>query len=59
MIKLCDRIANVEASLKVPSKLSIYKNEQSSFKEAIYVDEMANPLWVYLDGLLESKIRKE
>jgi hypothetical protein len=53
-VKLCDRIANVEASADVPEKLAMYKNEHQKFREAIFVPEhtFLKELWGHLDRLL-------
>lgn len=55
-VKLCDRIANVEASSDVPEKLGMYKNEHQQFKDAILVPEhkFLKDIWRHLDQLLGS-----
>ena len=50
-LKLADRIANVEASLSVPDKLSMYASEYSGFKEALAGLGDAR-MWAHLDTLL-------
>jgi hypothetical protein len=54
-VKLCDRIANVEASSDVPEKLKMYKNEYSEFKDAVCIQDhgfLLGDLWRHLDQLL-------
>ncbi len=54
-VKLCDRIANVEASFVVPEKLKMYKDEQREFKAAVCIqkhDVLLGDLWRHLDQLL-------
>ena len=51
LVKLCDRIANVEASSKDPEKRLMYQNEYFSFKKGVWVDGIADPLWTYLDSV--------
>ena len=54
-VKLCDRIANVEASSDVPEKLKMYKNEHKGFKDAVCIqahDFLLGDLWRHLDQLL-------
>ena len=54
VVKLCDRIANVEASRKVPKKLEMYKSEYPEFKHQLYLKEYTflDGLWAELDQLL-------
>ena len=52
-VKLCDRIANVEASAKVPHKLKMYKKEQDFFKQSLYrVEDKLDPLWDRLENAI-------
>lgn len=54
-VKLCDRIANVEASSDVPEKLKMYKNEYREFRDAVYTQDLGflhGDLWRHLDQLL-------
>lgn len=53
-VKLCDRIANVEASSDVPEKLKMYKNEYREFRDAVCIPdhEFLGDLWRHLDQLL-------
>ncbi len=53
-VKLCDRIANVEASSDVPEKLEMYRNEYRGFREVLYVrrHSFLGDLWRHLDQLL-------
>jgi guanosine-3',5'-bis(diphosphate) 3'-pyrophosphohydrolase len=53
VLKLCDRIANVEAALAVPKYAAMYKNEHADFKAGIYVEGMAEDLWCMLGALIE------
>ena len=52
IVKLCDRIANVEASLGVSQKLHMYQSEYVEFRANLFVPELANDLWLQLDSLL-------
>lgn len=51
IVKLCDRVANVEASKSAPKHFEKYKKEHPSFQKGIYVKGTADNLWTYLDGL--------
>jgi hypothetical protein len=54
-VKLCDRIANVEASANVPEKLDMYRKEHREFRAAIFFqdhDSLLGDIWRYLDRLL-------
>ncbi len=54
-VKLCDRIANAEASSDVPEKLKMYKNEHGEFRDAVCIqdhDSFLGDLWRHLDQLL-------
>jgi len=54
-VKLCDRIANVEAASDVPEKLKMYKNEHREFRDAVCIqdhDIIPGDLWRHLDQLL-------
>ncbi len=54
-VKLCDRIANVEASLDIPEKLEMYRNEYGEFRDALYVRHhsfLLRDLRRHLDQLL-------
>jgi|GEM_PF-1741219 len=54
VVKLCDRIANVEASRDVPKKLNMYKEEHPNFKCHLCLKEhtFLDSLWGELDQLL-------
>lgn len=53
IIKLCDRIANVEASQKTnPQKKAMYVAEYPEFKQALFVPGLADAVWARLDLLL-------
>jgi guanosine-3',5'-bis(diphosphate) 3'-pyrophosphohydrolase len=52
IIKLCDRIANVEASKKNPEKMAMYLAEYSEFKQRLFMPGIADHLWQRLDELL-------
>jgi len=61
-VKLCDRIANVEASSDVPEKLEMYRNEYREFRDAVCIqdhDFLLGDLWRHLDQLLCFKNEKE
>ena len=52
ILKLADRIANIEHG----GKIKMYAKEYEAFREALYQpDRVAQPLWDYLDKLLEPK----
>ena len=58
IVKLCDRIANVEFSssdLGDPSKFEMYRSEYAEFQRQLRDDEAEpelKPLWLHLDSLL-------
>lgn len=56
VLKLADRIANVEASLETSSELlSMYRREQPEFKAALHsasTGDLAARMWDHLDQLL-------
>ena len=54
VVKLCDRIANVEASINNPKKLNMYKAEHPAFRSALYIEKhsVLQKLWDLLDQLL-------
>jgi (p)ppGpp synthase/HD superfamily hydrolase len=58
VLKLADRIANVEASLEAENvrKLETYRREHAVFKEALHDpnDSRAAPLWTHLNALFET-----
>lgn len=55
-VKLCDRIANVKASVKNKSKmLETYRREQYTFKEFLFDGEYIL-MWNELDNLLDVKV---
>jgi len=57
ILKLCDRIANVEASSNVPEKLKMYWDEHREFSEALRVEPfeiILAKLWEHLDQLLST-----
>ena len=54
-VKLCDRIANVEASSDIPEKLKMYMNEHREFRDAVCFkdhDLLLGDMWSHLDQLL-------
>lgn len=54
-LKLCDRIANVEASANVPHKLKMYQREQEFFKQSLYrTEDKLDPLWERLEKALKN-----
>lgn len=57
IVKLCDRIANIEESLSNndDSKKSMYKKEFKTFKSALYDPrhQTSQKLWEYYDSLYE------
>jgi (p)ppGpp synthase/HD superfamily hydrolase len=53
IVKLADRIANVEASLAgSPGLARMYRNEHPGFRDALYTPGVADEMWAHLDGLL-------
>jgi hypothetical protein len=61
-VKLCDRIANVEASSVVPEKLKMYRNEYREFRDALCdrsLDKLLGKIWSHLDQLLGFDNEKE
>jgi (p)ppGpp synthase/HD superfamily hydrolase len=48
ILKLADRIANVE----VGGKISKYRAEHPDFRKALYVAGIADDMWNYLDQML-------
>jgi guanosine-3',5'-bis(diphosphate) 3'-pyrophosphohydrolase len=57
VVKLADRIANVETSVRGPNegKLSMYRKEYEEFRDALWLPGMGSPIpkmWEHLDGLL-------
>ena len=53
-VKLCDRIANAEASKNTPHKLKMYQKEQQTFRNALYrVEDNLDPLWDRLEKALK------
>jgi (p)ppGpp synthase/HD superfamily hydrolase len=54
LIKLCDRLANVEMSRAEPRFFAMYKGEHDEFKAALFdpSDLENRPLWEALDVLL-------
>lgn len=55
IVKLCDRIANVEHGLKEGSKkVAMYQHEHPAFKAALFQadDLQVKPMWDHLDQLL-------
>jgi (p)ppGpp synthase/HD superfamily hydrolase len=57
ILKLADRIANVEASLDEKDStghhLQMYKKEYPDFKSNLYTPGLAEDMWVYLDNILK------
>ncbi len=52
-LKLCDRLANVRASVRTRSpQLTMYMKEHAAFSEALYTIGQFEPLWDELQGLL-------
>jgi len=56
-VKLCDRIANVQASVQKNSRMiDLYRKEQKHFKEMLYVSGEYEPMWEFLETLLTKQI---
>ncbi len=59
LLKLCDRIANVEASLDDPKgKLKMYAKEMPAFRSYLYKPGQYENLWAEL-ALLDTPVKKE
>lgn len=54
VVKLADRISNVEAAIKANNRfLAIYREEHPGFRSALYEpDGMAEAMWQHLDALI-------
>lgn len=53
IIKLADRIANIESSIERGNKmLDKYRKEHKKFKEHLYVENHAEAMWEYLEKLI-------
>ena len=48
-LKLCDRIANIEAG----GKTGMYRKEHLEFKAALYKENEMDPLWDHLEQILK------
>jgi (p)ppGpp synthase/HD superfamily hydrolase len=57
-VKLCDRIANTEASCLVSegSYLDMYRKEYGKFRNFLYREGEWEEMWSYLDQITEGKI---
>ena len=55
-IKLCDRIANVEASHSNPSYLSMYAKEWEDFRRLLYVPGTYDDMWNHIATLLNKTL---
>ena len=52
-VKLCDRIANVQASVQKNSRMiDLYRKEQKHFKEMLYVAGEYEDMWTFLEDSL-------
>ena len=59
IIKLADRIANVEHSIKHNSRMFLmYEKEYNEFKKALQIEGHADEMWMYLDKLFENKLKQ-
>lgn len=54
IVKLCDRIANVESSKSNPQKLTMYLKEYPDFRAHLWVPGIADALWDRLDRALRT-----
>ncbi len=53
LVKLADRISNVEASLETrPGLVRMYRKEQKAFRERLHRSGEAEPMWRHLERLL-------
>jgi (p)ppGpp synthase/HD superfamily hydrolase len=56
VVKLADRIANVESSILENEKHFLkYVDEHQEFYESVFVPEIAEPMWSHLQILIESE----
>lgn len=55
--KLCDRIANVTNGIRNGKMLDGYRKEQPDFRNKLRSGDIYQPMWDYLDNLLEGKIQ--
>lgn len=55
ILKLADRIANVENSLSITKKkfFEMYKKEHPDFRQYLYSPGVSDRMWAHLDGLLK------
>ncbi|WP_299013304.1 HD domain-containing protein [uncultured Photobacterium sp.] len=54
IVKACDRLANVRASLHSPEKyFSMYQQEHPAFRQAVYRKGLCEAIWWELDNLLK------
>jgi len=52
-VKLCDRLANVEYSLKKGNRMiDLYRKEHEHFKKMLYVPGEYEPMWELLDMII-------
>lgn len=58
-LKLADRIANVEASLRADGKsfFGMYRKEYDFFRAMLFVEEEHPEMWAHLDALMASEWR--
>jgi (p)ppGpp synthase/HD superfamily hydrolase len=55
-VKLCDRIANIEYSTENGSRMiDMYTKEHTHFKKMLYVLGEYEPMWKYIDDILNKK----
>lgn len=60
VIKLCDRIANVEHSIYHGSRQTgMYVKEHAGFIEALYRKGFHEPMWEHLDACIAAAIRQQ
>jgi (p)ppGpp synthase/HD superfamily hydrolase len=52
-VKLCDRIANVEESIRTGKMLDMYRSEYPDFKKELYRPGQYEEVWSYLENLLK------
>jgi (p)ppGpp synthase/HD superfamily hydrolase len=53
MLKLADRISNVEASASDPGKMKMYKKEWPFFQESLYTPKVHEAMWKHLTKIME------
>ena len=57
-LKLADRIANTEESIRTKSSLlQMYKKEYEGFRNVLYTSDVHEKMWAYLDLLMKYEVQ--